>query len=551
MKYLISKISARVLLAMVAMVGVGIPAVLFAGPTSFQVTYLTPTHTTAKFSASFEVRMAPSSSTPFYAWVGEFTNKNQLPTSNNSKFLATMTPASPLPFTFGVDFDYASLGLVPGKVYAYALTNQADLTGGAPGVFANSASVNGAGAIVECFTVTDGPVPCVAPAAAPSNTVTPANLKMDLFARGQSDSTAQPGAYIETFNSTPNGTLTAYTDMTLKIFKSSHPNDASNTTVIPVPQGTNTVITTMLDGIEPGLYTGALYIGTKKISNLVGFTITAKATPAPATPVPPVSGTALNATGGASISFPPGKQIVKETSAEFSGILKVSVDMPVSLGYVSGKSGAPLSNERTLITVPMLAKGDQRPVKMTFTGLTAGTTYAFAFVNRQSNQTSSPLEFTTPGGATNEAALFGGQRVGGDQDPTGNIAIDDTISDKGIVPRCGRSKGSPDLQDSELVMCGYKDFLQLISNVMQYMLIIIGPIAAILMMFAGFMIVWLGKIPDPSKEIMDKLRGYKTLMLRIVVGVLIMLLAWTIVATILNGLGVKKEYILLDLFTGK
>ena len=539
----------------------GIPmifaSVALASATAFYVTNLPTSHTSNSFSADYEVDTTAPQKVSFYAWIGEYTGS--MSAWKKDILVGSMDPSTQVPHDFGATFDYSTYGIVPGKTYGYVIADR----------MVNEPSTEffvtpGSSSYIKCFDVA-GDAPCQV-AQNGNQPVTPADLKVALVAREQSRSLGTPGNFIEVFDATPSGTLTANTDVTLKVYKNNSGTStnaaAVATPTISFPRGSHDDVPTYVDGLKPGSYTAVVFSGTKIISDTVDFDIvdpapgsTSPATPStpakPSTPAAPSSGTVLNATGGMKISFPPGKQSVKETSAEFNGIVKVSIDMPVNIGYVSGVAGSPLSNERTLLAVSNLAKGSEAPIKLSFSGLTAGTTYAFAFVNRESNQTSAPLRFTTPGGKTNEAAVFAGERVGGSEDPTGNITIDDTISDKGIVPKCGRTKGSPDVQDSELTMCGYKDFMQLISNVMQYMLIILGPVVAIFAMFAGFMIMILGRVKDPSKEIMDKLNGYKKLLLRAVVGVLIILLAWTLVATILNGLGVKPEYVLLDLFSGK
>jgi hypothetical protein len=88
----------------------------------------------------------------------------------------------------------------------------------------------------------------------------------------------------------------------------------------------------------------------------------------------------------------------------------------------------------------------------------------------------------------------------------------------------------------------------LISNILKYALIIFGPIVAVLVLYSGFVIIWLGKIPDPTAEQMQMLRNAKARLVKIGIGIAIILSAWVFIATITRELGVKSSYSLLDLF---
>lgn len=263
--------------------------------------------------------------------------------------------------------------------------------------------------------------------------------------------------------------------------------------------------------------------------------------------------------GGVSVLFPPNDQTITENSAVLKGTVSTQIEMPyVSLSIVSGTSPSQLGNEQILSLVPItqnqgMIPGEVKNFTVEFTGLTKGATYYFALRNKISNTTSSPIYFTTKGGTPGaNVDPTGGSPIYDEEtypynapDPVG--PVEDTISDKGIVPDCGRTSGT----DAQKAMCGYKQFLELIANVIRYALIIIGPIVAIIAMFSGAMIMFLGSKSDPSMDVMNKLRQYKAWFFRAGIGLLIILSAWIIVATILRELGVKPEYVLLDLFSGK
>lgn len=130
--------------------------------------------------------------------------------------------------------------------------------------------------------------------------------------------------------------------------------------------------------------------------------------------------------------------------------------------------------------------------------------------------------------------------------------MQDTISDKGIVPKCGRTQNAAGtIPDKELEMCKYQDFMQLITNIIQYALIIIGPIIAMICMFSGAMILWLNYNSDPTTGIQKQIKYYWGILVRAIIGLFIIMIAWVIVATVIKELGVKPAFVLLDVFSGK
>ncbi|NBV42657.1 hypothetical protein EBR96_07820, partial [bacterium] len=223
------------------------------------------------------------------------------------------------------------------------------------------------------------------------------------------------------------------------------------------------------------------------------------------------------------------------------------------------RNGDPAANvELQLVKIPNpqgLKAGADATGTLVFSGLTAGTTYNFVIRNKVTNTVSEPVRFTTPtaDGQKSYVSYANGAYdylpSGGYDAPVGDGVVEDTISDSGIVPKCGRTPG-PGIPVTETVPCGYKDFLQLIANVIKYALIILGPIIAIIFIYSGFTIMIYGKIPDPTQEQKAILKGAKQRLVRIAIGLLIILSAWVAIATITRELGVKEEYTLLDVFTG-
>lgn len=253
-------------------------------------------------------------------------------------------------------------------------------------------------------------------------------------------------------------------------------------------------------------------------------------------------------TNGLVVTFLPDKQVITETSAKLEGIVSVEFNVtPVKVSFVSGVTGSPLGNEQQILSIPNgMTVGQTEPVTLNFSGLLPGKNYSFAF--RSNGITSRPLSFTTPDGSSVLNPIFAGSSLGTNLDPGLGDTDLPTEEDfvEGLVPKCGRTPGDG-IPESETVMCGWKDFLQLVSNVINYFILIIGPIIAILVMYIGAMIIMYGKKSDPTGGAMAKLKEYKQQLGRIVIGILIMLCAYLIVMTILRELGVKDTYILLDI----
>ena len=204
----------------------------------------------------------------------------------------------------------------------------------------------------------------------------------------------------------------------------------------------------------------------------------------------------------------------------------------------------------------------RRPqANLSFTGLSAGTTYKFLIKNNVTNTVSDPIQFTTPttAGGKSYISYTGGYAnytsgAGyGDPNPGSGGPVADTISNTGIVPQqCGLTPGTnDDPKDPKFAPCGYNDFLKLISNILHYAIIIIGPIIAVLALYYGFMIMILGRIPDRTAEQQARLNAAKAGLVRIAIGIIIILSGWVIIATITTELGVKSNYTLLDVFSGK
>ena len=103
--------------------------------------------------------------------------------------------------------------------------------------------------------------------------------------------------------------------------------------------------------------------------------------------------------------------------------------------------------------------------------------------------------------------------------------------DAGLVP-CGK----PD-QTGKIVQCNFQGFMQLIDNIMKFILFSLAvPIAAIMFAYAGFKLVTSGGSAEAKTRA-------KTIFSHAVFGIVIAAGAWLIVKTILDILGYQGAWI--------
>lgn len=86
--------------------------------------------------------------------------------------------------------------------------------------------------------------------------------------------------------------------------------------------------------------------------------------------------------------------------------------------------------------------------------------------------------------------------------------------------------------------CGIEDVVELINNVIGFLLQMILPIAAVVFVVAGFLYMTSGDNPGRRKMAHNIFKN-------VAVGLLIVLAAWLIVFTLFNALGVE-DYSYLD-----
>lgn len=119
--------------------------------------------------------------------------------------------------------------------------------------------------------------------------------------------------------------------------------------------------------------------------------------------------------------------------------------------------------------------------------------------------------------------------------PTVVQAIDPPDAGFQLVPTdCGVSFAGVSLNE-----CGWPHLMILISNIIKFIIYIAVSIGVLACCYAGFLYITAfgeaGKIEQAHKIFSS-----------VIVGMLIILLAWLIIATILKTLGVKEQWTILD-----
>lgn len=262
--------------------------------------------------------------------------------------------------------------------------------------------------------------------------------------------------------------------------------------------------------------------------------------------------------GGITVSFIPSEQQITETSATLQATISSQIEMPVQFQVLVGSSPSQITQTLMPTLTPAsvnqgLVPGEIKKLSIPFTGLVKNTTYYFIVKNNATGTQSPVWNFTTQGGTgaplTSPTTIIDTSTNPYAQPDTLQQPVSDTISDKGIVPKCGRTQNDAGtIPDNELRMCTADDFFLLVANVIQYALIIFGPILAMVVMFAGAMILWLNWSSDPTEEIKTQIKKYWGILVNAGIGVFIIVIAWVLVATLIKELGVKPEFVLLDLF---
>lgn len=109
-----------------------------------------------------------------------------------------------------------------------------------------------------------------------------------------------------------------------------------------------------------------------------------------------------------------------------------------------------------------------------------------------------------------------------------------SISDAGLIP-CGRRYGP----NNTNVPCTFSHIVILIQNLISFAFVLVMPIAAVVFMYAGFLLITSGSSPDKR----TKARG---IFGKAIIGIIFIMAAWLIVSLVLQTLGVDEPFRLLD-----
>jgi hypothetical protein len=113
-------------------------------------------------------------------------------------------------------------------------------------------------------------------------------------------------------------------------------------------------------------------------------------------------------------------------------------------------------------------------------------------------------------------------------------SIQTDIISGGIVPDCGYNIRTQANETGTGRMCGISDLIILIQRVIEYIFILILPIAAIVFAYVGFLFLTSGGNTDKKTKA-------KKAMTNLVIGIVLVLAAWLIVQTVLTALGVDTS----------
>ena len=145
-------------------------------------------------------------------------------------------------------------------------------------------------------------------------------------------------------------------------------------------------------------------------------------------------------------------------------------------------------------------------------------------------------------GTNNSSNASGNNSVGGLVGSGASIVSN--IFANGIVPDCGYDIKTRSYQEGTGRACGLADLIILIQNIIEYIFILILPIAAIVFVYVGYLYLTSGG--DAAKH-----TRAKQAMTSLVIGVVIILAAWLLIKIVLQELGVDTgiSEMFLDLTT--
>ena len=139
------------------------------------------------------------------------------------------------------------------------------------------------------------------------------------------------------------------------------------------------------------------------------------------------------------------------------------------------------------------------------------------------------------------------QRIGGGDGSTGSTgpsdggssggifsALQEEILADGIVPNCGYDIRTQSNPNGAGRICGLADLVLLIQRIIEYIFILILPIAAIIFAYVGYLLMTSGGNADKKSKA-------KKAMTSLVIGILIILAAWLLVKSVVVSIGVNQN----------
>lgn len=235
-------------------------------------------------------------------------------------------------------------------------------------------------------------------------------------------------------------------------------------------------------------------------------------------------------------------------SAVFKGTFSTTLNMRVGLDlYIGDSAGSMFKVSPPLFPQSLVYAGDDpKTFNYVQSQLASGTTYYYQIRESTKNFDATQVnQFTTPGTKTGDVAPFDPNQAGGIIDyafPTdlGEPVGTDSgpITDAPTLVPCGKlsDRGTKDEN------CNFGHLGILIANVIQFLLVLLIPLTVLMCVYVGVQMILHRKIPADLVK-------YKNQLLRIGVGLAVMLLAWTIVATLMTSLlgDEASKYLLLKI----
>lgn len=246
------------------------------------------------------------------------------------------------------------------------------------------------------------------------------------------------------------------------------------------------------------------------------------------------------------------------TQVTLSGVLSVTKTGQYSVNLLLGTSATNITKTVPLLTNTTVTFLKKHSWSQIITGLTPCTSYVYTLRNVTTNSLISPVYgFKTTGTCTPTStggSVFGSSPAGTDNSGQGGIFSYQYPTNIGAPDQSGWSifgSSTASLvpctaQGDITTRCRFTHLMQLIANVANFLLVLLLPCIALLAAITGIQMVINQKKPDRSAIDIMK---YKQRFFQVMVGLVVILISWMIVATVLNAvLGDEaKQYVLLDL----